>query len=189
MEPINTKRLTLRDFKESDGQDLYEYLSDHDVVKYEPYHPYSKEAAYEEARRRAKDKNFIAVCLNNSKLIGNLYLAKGEFNTWEVGYVFNKAYWGMGYATESLMEIMRYAFNSLNARRMIAMCDPKNTNSWRLLERVGMRREGTLLQNVYFFLDENNNPIWKDTYEYAILKEEFYKKEASLKEVHTQIEN
>ena len=95
----------------------------------------------------------------------------------------------MGYATESLMEIMRYAFNSLNARRMIAMCDPKNTNSWRLLERVGMRREGTLLQNVYFFLDENNNPIWKDTYEYAILKEEFYKKEATFKEVYTQIEN
>ncbi len=79
-------------------------------------------------------------------------------------------YWGKGYATESLKAIIAFAFLNLSARRIVAMCDPQNTRSWRLLERVGMRREGTLRQNVYFFVDENNTPIWKDTYEYAILK-------------------
>lgn len=42
------------------------------------------------------------------------------------------------------------------------------------VERLGMRREGTFLQNVYFFEDESGNPIWKDTYQYAILRSEFY---------------
>lgn len=173
MENLKTDRLIIRNCKEIDGQDLYEYLSDSEVVKFEPYKPFSEESAYEEAQRRARDKNFLAVCLHKGKLIGNLYFAKGEFDTWEIGYVFNKNYWGKGYATESLKAIIKFAFSNLSARRIVAMCDPQNTNSWRLLERVGMRREGTLRQNIYFFVDENNTPIWKDTYEYAILKTEF----------------
>lgn len=60
----------------------------------------------------------------------------------------------------------------LNARRIIAMCSPKNDSSWKLLERLKMRREGLLLKNVYFKTDENNKPIWLDTYEYAILVSE-----------------
>ena len=68
---------------------------------------------------------------------------------------------------------MKYGFHELGVRRMIAMCDPQNPHSWKLLERVGMRREGTLVKNVYFFTDEDGNPIWKDTYEYGILKSEF----------------
>ncbi|MDR3552836.1 MAG: GNAT family N-acetyltransferase [Clostridia bacterium] len=173
MENLKTARLIIRDFKQTDGPDLYEYLSDEEVVRFEPYKPLSRESAYEEAKRRFGDANFLAVCLHNGKLIGNLYFAKGEFDTWEVGYVFNKKYWGKGYAIESLKAMMRFAFENLPTRRIIAMCDPQNINSWRLLERAGMRREGTLLQNVYFFVDENNDPIWKDTYEYAILKTEF----------------
>ena len=52
------------------------------------------------------------------------------------------------------------------------MCNPVNTTSWRLLERLGMRREGHLIQNIYFKKDENGEPIWSDTFEYAILKNE-----------------
>lgn len=108
-------------------------------------------------------------------MIGNLYFSKEDFETWEVGYVFNERYWGNGYAKESLHGLMKYAFMSLDVRRIIAQCDPKNVPSWRLLEGVGMRREGLLLQNIYFFTDENGNPIWKDTYEYGILKAEYIK--------------
>ena len=53
------------------------------------------------------------------------------------------------------------------------MCNPKNERSWKLLERLHMRREGLLLQNIYFETDRNGAPIWLDTYEYAILKEEW----------------
>ncbi|MBE6054852.1 MAG: GNAT family N-acetyltransferase [Clostridium sartagoforme] len=173
MRELETDRLVIRKFREGDGEDLYEYLSNEEVVKFEPYKTFSREQAYAEAERRSGDNNFLAVCLKNGKLIGNLYFHKDSFETYEVGYVFNRNYWGNGYATEALKALIKYAFEELGVRRIIAMCDPKNHNSWKLLERVGMRREGTLLQNVYFFTDENNNPIWKDTYEYAMLKDEY----------------
>ncbi|WP_238917453.1 GNAT family N-acetyltransferase [Clostridium sp. YIM B02555] len=173
MEELRTERLIMRRFLENDGEDLYEYFSNPKVLEFEPYKPFTKHEAYMEAKRRVSDEKFLAVCLKNGKVIGNIYFAKGEFETWEIGYIFNEKYWGNGYATESIFALMKYAFDNLDTRRIIAMCDPKNPNSWKLLERVGMRREGTLLQNIYFFKDEECNPIWKDTYEYAILKSEF----------------
>ncbi len=170
-----TERLIIRKFSENDGEDLYEYFSNPNVLEFEPYKVFTKDEAYREAKRRAEDEKFLAVCLRNGKLIGNLYFSKGEFETWEVGYVFNEKYWGYGYASESLLALMKYAFSSLNVRRIIAQCDPKNIHSWKLLERVGMRREGELLQNIFFFTDDKGNPIWKDTYEYGILKSEYVK--------------
>jgi RimJ/RimL family protein N-acetyltransferase len=176
MKELRTERLIVRRFSENDGEDLYEYFSNPKVLEFEPYKPFTRHEAYLEAKRRASDEKFLAVCLENGKVIGNIYFAKGEFETWEIGYVFNEKYWGNGYATESLLAVMKYAFNHLGTRRIIAMCDPKNPHSWKLLQRVGMRREGTLLQNIYFFTDEEGKPLWKDTYEYAILKSEFIKR-------------
>lgn len=111
----------------------------------------------------------------NSKLIGNLYLAKEDFHTFELGYVFNRKYQGQGYATESAKALLDYAFKDLGARHILAMCNPENTPSWKLFERLNMRREGLLLQNIYFKTDINDEPIWVDTYEYAILKTEWFK--------------
>jgi RimJ/RimL family protein N-acetyltransferase len=68
-----------------------------------------------------------------------------------------------------------YAFKELGARRIIAMCNPKNDASWRLLERLKFRREGLLLKNIYFKTDDKKEPIWLDTYEYALLKAEWLK--------------
>ncbi|HHX59193.1 MAG TPA: GNAT family N-acetyltransferase [Epulopiscium sp.] len=173
MKTIYTERLIIRNFTENDGEDLYEYLGDEEVVRYEPYKPFSLQQSKTEAIRRAGDKNFLAVALRNGKLIGNLYFAKGDFETWEIGYVFNRDYWNQGYAVESANELINYIFEKENAWRIMAMCDPMNKSSWKLLERLGFRREGHLLKNVYFFKDEYGKPIWKDTYEYGILKEEY----------------
>jgi RimJ/RimL family protein N-acetyltransferase len=174
MESIVTDRLIIRKFEQNDWQDLYEYLSDKEVVKFEPYDIYSEEQAKEEAIERSKSESFYAVCLKeNEKVIGNLYLDKGDFDTWELGYVFNRKYQGQGYATESAKALLDYAFAYLGARRIVAMCNPKNSPSWKLLERLHMRREGLLLQNIYFKTNSNGEPIWGDTYEYAILKEEW----------------
>lgn len=174
MEELKSERLIIRKFKETDWKDLYEYFSDEEVLKFEPYKPFSVEECKEEAIRRTTDDSFLAVCLKDTnKLIGNIYFAKQDLDMWEIGYVFNSNYQGKGYATESCTSVMDYAFKELNARRITAMCDPKNPPSWRLLERLKMRREGHLKQNVYFFKDENDMPIWKDTYEYGILKNEW----------------
>ena len=52
-------------------------------------------------------------------------------------------------------------------------CNPLNEHSWKLLEGLNMRREGTLIKNIYFKKDINGKPLWADTYEYGILKSEW----------------
>ncbi len=171
---IITDRLIIRKFNKTDWEDLYEYLSNEIVVKYEPYNIYSEIEAKKEAIERSESEFFYAVCLKETgKLIGNLYLAKGDFDTLEIGYVFNLKYWGKGYATESAKALIDIAFSQLGARRIVAMCNPLNEHSWKLLERLGMRREGTLIKNIYFKKDINGHPLWADTYEYGILKSEW----------------
>lgn len=173
---LQTDRLILRPFDKSDGRALYSYLSDPEVVKFEPYGVMSLAECEKEAERRQTDEAFIAVCLKDGTLIGNIYLSNAdEFNCRELGYVFSKHHQGKGYATEACQKCLEYAFTALNARRVIAMCDPQNTQSYRLLERLGMRREAHFIENVYFHKDANGEPIWKDTYVYSILKSEFVK--------------
>ena len=166
---IETERLILRRYVQTDLQDLYEYLSDEEVVKYEPYKPMNMEKAKEELEWRCSSEEMIAVELKeNKKLIGNVYLGKRDFDSLEIGYVFNRKYWGHGYAKESCNALIAEAF-SKGIHRIFAECDSNNPNSWKLLEALGFVREAHLKQNVYFWRDENNNPIWKDTYIYAIL--------------------
>lgn len=171
---MDTERLIIRKFNADDWEDLYEYLSQEEIVKFEPYEVFTKEKSKQEAINRAEDPAFWAVCLKETgKLIGNIYLSKQDFNTWELGYVFNKNIHGKGYATESAYALVDYIFRTKNARRVVAMCNPVNEASWKLLERLGLRREGHLLQNIYFKKDEFDNPIWLDTYEYGILSSEW----------------
>ena len=171
---METTRLIIRPFTPADADDLYAYLSREEVVRYEPYEPFSREQAAKEAVRRASDPNFHAVVLKETgRVIGNLYFAPGDFDTWELGYVFHDAYWGRGYAAEACKTLLAEAFGSGKVRRVIAMCNPENAASWRLLERLGMRREGHLHKNIWFVKDESGQPVWQDTYEYAILREEW----------------
>lgn len=176
MKSIETERLILRAFEEGDYQDLYDYLSDEEVVKFEPYEIFSMEACKEEALNRSRNPSFMAVVLKGEqKVIGNLYFQKCHFETWELGYVFNRNYQKKGYASEAVLGLFDEAFHNMKVRRIVAMCNPLNTNSWRLLERVGLIREGHLRENIYFQVNDNNEPIWQDTYEYGLLRSEYLK--------------
>lgn len=172
---METERLCIRRFQPEDWPDLYEYLSQKEVVKYEPYEVFTEEASKQEAINRSGNEAFWAVCLKDSgKLIGNIYLSREDFATWELGYVFNLCYQRKGYATEAAQALLHHVFETEHARRVVAMCNPLNELSWRLMERLGMRREGHLIQNIYFKKDENGQPIWSDTYEYGILATEWW---------------
>jgi RimJ/RimL family protein N-acetyltransferase len=167
---IRTERLILRRFVPEDWKDLFSYLSDPQVVYYEPYDVFSEQACVEEAARRSKDESFWAVCLKEKgRLIGNIYLDKQDFDTWELGFVFHSEYQGRGYAAESAGALIDDAVDNRRLRRLIAMCNPENRKSWRLLERLGMRREGHLIQNVFFRRDGSGMPVWQDTYLYGQL--------------------
>lgn len=167
-----TERLILRKYQNSDLQDLYEYLSDPEVVRFEPYKPMTFNEVRENLASRIGTDEMIAIELKSTgKMIGNVYLGNRDFDTLEIGYVLNKEYWGQGYAAESCEALIRQAF-ACGTHRIYAECDPLNTTSWHLLERLGFRREGHLLQNVSFWKDEEDRPIWKDTFVYAMLQGE-----------------
>ena len=164
-----TERLVLRRYKKEDLQDLFEYLSDEEVVEYEPYRPLTLNETAENLEWRIGTDEMIAVELKDSrKMIGNVYMGKREFEALEIGYVFNRNYWGHSYAAESCKALIQQAFSN-GVHRIYAECDPQNEHSWKLLERLGFQREAHLRKNVYFWKDETGNAIWKDTYIYALL--------------------
>ncbi len=166
-----SERLILRRFQKVDMQDLFEYLSDKEVVKYEPYKPLTLAETKENLEWRIGTEEMIAVELKNShKMIGNVFMGKRDFESLEIGYVFNRKYWGKGYAAESCRTLIRQAFSN-GVHRIYAECDPNNESSWRLLEALGFQREAHFRKNVYFWKDEAGKVIWKDTYVYARLND------------------
>ena len=170
---LRTERLRLRSFEERDAEDLFSYLSDPEVVRFEPYGTMTLDECRVEAARRAYDERFWAV-ETDGKVIGNLFLSRpDDQNTAELGFVFSRAYQRKGYATEAAKCLLKYAFAHMGLHRVIAMCDAENPASWHLMERLGMRREGCFRKNTAFWKDERGKPIWKDTLLYAILEEEF----------------
>ncbi len=86
----------------------------------------------------------------------------------ELGFVLDPAHTGHGYATEAVSELLGHCFRELGVRRITANCFLGNDASWRLLERVGMRRE---LHAVRESLHRSGR--WLDTVGYALLQEEW----------------
>ena len=168
---IETERLILRQFKEADYDDLFEYLAQLKDNEFEGYPGITYENGREQLAYRLNSEEFYAIELKaTGKVIGNIYCGNREFHSKEVGYIINEKYQRAGYASEALQAVIQEVFRS-GMHRIYAECDPRNECSWRLLEKVGMKREAHLYQNIYFHKDENGNPIWKDTYVYAMLNE------------------
>ena len=173
MEAIKTARLLLRPFRESDYDDLYECLSQLRDDEFEGYPGITYENGREHLKYRLGSEEFFAIALPDSgKVIGNIYCGNRDYSAKEVGYILNRDYRRKGYAQEALSAVIESAFRA-GAHRVYAECDPRNIPSWKLLERVGLRREAHFKQNIFFHKDENGAPIWKDTFVYAIVAEDW----------------
>ncbi|HPG92119.1 MAG TPA: GNAT family protein [Clostridia bacterium] len=170
---IKTERLLIRKFEESDASDLLEYLIKPRVDCFVPEKITTMEEAIAEAKKRSESETFYAVELScEHKLIGNLYLQKGEYGTFDIGWNFNEKYEGKGYAFESAKALMDYAFDTLNARRIVAYTADNNVRSNKLLERLGMRKEGHFIETITFVNNPDGTPKWESANFYAILAKE-----------------
>lgn len=103
--------------------------------------------------------------LENEHFVGliSLNLGKPKFRIAEVWYKLHPDFWNKGYATESLNRILEFGFNELNLHRIEAGCAVDNIGSVRVLEKVGMTREGRKRK----VLPLKNG--WSDNFHYAIL--------------------
>jgi len=174
---LETPRLLIRPFQAADASALYDYLSNPLVYRFEPGEPISLEKARELALKRSQNNDFWAVVLKDTgTLVGHLYFKQSdpaERLTWELGYIFNPACQSRGYATEASAALLRHAFEHFGMLRVVAHCNPENIASWRVMEKIGLRREGHHKKNVFFHRDANGEPLWTDTLDYALLREEF----------------
>ncbi|KXY73615.1 MULTISPECIES: GNAT family N-acetyltransferase [Bacillus] len=166
---IEAERLLIRKFEFKDWEAVHEYTSDSNVMKYIPEGVFTEEDTrnfvYKNMGENAK--NFPVIQIDENILIGHIVFHKyfGE-HTYEIGWVFNPKYFNKGYASEAAKAILKYGFKEMKLHRIIATCQPENTPSYRVMEKIGMRREG------YFKKCIPHGNEWWDEYYYAILEEE-----------------
>ncbi|MHB8960162.1 MAG: GNAT family N-acetyltransferase [Candidatus Limnocylindrales bacterium] len=176
MTEIETRRLVVRPFRPDDWQDLHAYLSMPEIYEFEPGEPVGEEQAVALAVERSEGRVFWPVELRaERRMIGHLYFAPvepAELQAYELGYIFNPAHQGHGYATEAAQALVDRAFAEMGAHRVVAHGNPANTASWRVLERIGFVREGHLRRNIFFRRDVEGRPIWQDTFEYGRIRED-----------------
>ena len=169
---IETHRLRIRSFQPKDWQAVYDYTSDPALMLYIPEGPFTpKQAKAFVAENMGEQARFVAVLLKTDDvLVGHM-----EFHPWfasqiyEIGWVFNRAYHGKGYATEAAMALLQYGFEALHLHRIIATAQPENVASCRVMEKLGMSREAHFRKCI-----RRPDNGWWDEYLYALLEEEWF---------------
>ncbi|WP_330949148.1 GNAT family N-acetyltransferase [Virgibacillus sp. MG-45] len=167
---IESDRLRIRKFTYEDWQRVYEYTSDSNVMKYIPAGVFSDDDAKKFVMKHSNGmaENFPVLLKGSEKLIGHIeFHPYFEDHTYEIGWVFNPSYYNRGYASEAAYSVLRYSFETMKLHRVIATCQPENVPSFRVMEKIGMRREGFFKKCI----PQGNE--WWDEYYYAILNEEW----------------
>jgi ribosomal-protein-alanine N-acetyltransferase len=179
---LETERLILRDFTLDDVEAFAACAADPDARRF-----YEERDVDEEARelvemfvawQREEPRSHyqMAVILKtNGQLIGTCGLRQrqevdyggGSPLEGDIGYNIHLEHRRQGYATEACRAMLRFGFEDMGLRRVWTFCLAENEASWRVMERIGMRREGLLRDNVWL-----RGRAW-DTAMYAILKDEW----------------
>lgn len=153
---IETPRLVLRGFEASDAEAVARLAGDRAIAEMTLRlpHPYRVEDAREwiavlaGASAREESITWAATLRESGELIGavglELNLAEYARHRAELGYWIGRPYWGRGYATEAGRAVLRHAFETMGLRRVYATHFAKNPASGRVLEKLGMRREGVM---------------------------------------------
>lgn len=174
MTPIETDRLVLRNFRREDAAGLLAYLESPVASCFLSLTLRDMDAAMAEALRRSADDAQIAVCLKDGdRLIGDLF-AHPEDDTVSVGWNFNPAFSGRGYAFEAARALVTDLFEVRGIRRIYAYVEDHNLPSQKLCERLGMRREGLFLDYISFRNDDAGRPVYENTMQYALLSREWH---------------
>jgi RimJ/RimL family protein N-acetyltransferase len=177
--PVRTQRLSLRPVTSDDLEATWRFRQLDAVSRWITRAPQTLEAYRPQFEDPASMAKTIVVELDG-EIIGDLMLAVED--AWaqaevvdqakgvqaELGWVLDPAHAGRGYATEAVRELLRLCFEELGLRRVIAQCFADNEPSWRLMERVGMRREQHTVRDSLHRSGE-----WLDGMSYAVLVEEW----------------
>jgi len=144
--PIHTERLELRVHRESDVDDMLQFRSDPEVVRYVPW-PVSTRADVEQALEKRLNADRVdavgdwlilaIVFRETEQVIGEVLLKNSGEDAAELGYALHRSFHGMGLAREAAEAMLALGFGELGLTRITAELDERNTASAALLERLG----------------------------------------------------
>ena len=172
---LQTGRLVLRRFAPGDAPRFAAYRSDPDIARYQSWDaPYPIERAeafigWLQARHPDEPGEWYQLAIAD-RAAPDVLLGDCGFRSRlddpalvDIGFTLSPAAQGHGFATEAIGELLRYLFEERVKHKVCADCDTRNAGSWRLLERLGFEREGTLRESY------REGPVWVDEYLYGLL--------------------
>ncbi len=174
---LETERLLFRKIELDDVDDLFEIFSDPDItqattwetnkMKEETLNKFIK--VITERHKQGQSVDWAIVPKESDKVIGNCAFIgwSNKHSKAEIGYVLNKDYWGQGFATEALNELIRFGFDVIRLNRIEGGCDIDNIGSEKVILKVGMKFEGTLRKNEFI------KGEFRDTKIFAMLQEDY----------------
>lgn len=174
---LRSPRLTLRRLQSANLAGFCDYRSQPDVARYQDWETFTRadgERFLEQQSQLCPDVpgtwfQMAIELVRSGALVGDcgFHCPPHDPRQAEVGITLAPEHQGQGYAAEALGNLLDYAFFTLHKHRVTAVTDAANAAAVRLLERVGMRREGHFLQSVWF------KGRWGDEFLYSVLQGEW----------------
>lgn len=177
MKTLETERLILRNWLESDADDVFAYAKSQTVGPMAGWKPHDDLAVSKKILDMfmEEDETWAIFHKGDQKIIGSVGLHRdqkrnlGKTKVRELGYVLSEEYWGQGIIPEACNEILRFGFEELNLALISVNHYPFNAQSKRVIEKLGFHYEGTLRQSCKIY-DET---IY-DSLCYSITREEYF---------------
>lgn len=178
MKSLETKQLLLRPFTEDDFAAAHSYASCAENTIYMEWGPNSGEetrafirTAIEDAKQMpCINYQYAVVQKDSNALLGACNLAVSS-DAAEIGWILHRDAWGQGYATEMGGALLQFGFDALQLHRIHAHCDAENVASFKVMEKLGMRREGLLLEAR--LANKLSDKKYGDSFIYALLRDEW----------------
>lgn len=175
---LETERLILRKLNMKDAVPIFQYASDPEVTKFMLWdtHKNIKDTFrfidyITEQYKKDEAAEWVVTLKENGSVIGTIGLSSlTRFLCCEIGYTLNRKYWGRGIMTEAASRVIRFAFEEMRVNRIEAMHLTGNDASGRVMQKLGMRYEGTLRKKVF-----TKGRYW-DCLIYSILADEYFSK-------------
>lgn len=172
---IKTDRLLLRAFKTSDTDEIFStWTSDERVAQYTSWYAHKNvddtRAYVEYIVNQNSLTNYNWIIESDNKIIGSICVCYSDeaLEIAGIGYTLGYEYWGKGYTTEAARAVLRFLFETVNYRKIIAGCDSENIGSSKVMEKLGMKREAILREHI-----KRKDGTWGDDFQYGILRREF----------------
>lgn len=174
---IETDRLILRRYKIEDADAMYKnWASDSEVTKFLTWQPHSSvdvsRSIIEDWLKKYSDEKYYqwAIVLkdNGNEPIGDISVVhmNEDISMVHIGYCLGRAWWRRGIMSEALKAVTDFMFDTVEVNRVESRHDPRNPNSGKVMQKCGMKYEGTLRS-----ADRNNQGICDACY-YALLRSE-----------------